>query len=150
MSETRSAKPVTSAACARGWGLCWRSENMLSEQAMNALQDCYDEPLMVVSDLASVLAREMLRLYPPGWSDPVTPERLVELGGAESPTGISFELYGDVMYGGVPVRFEFRQSGLEVRVPSRKWLPTEAKPRNMQEARQLLERCGAIKEPESH
>lgn len=121
---------------------------MLSEPAVNALQDCYDNPLMVVSDLASVLVREMLRLYPPGWNDPVTPERLVELGGVELrhdgppqlrvvnfASGASVDFYnGDVDSVDIGSQTEFVM------------LHSCMFPRNMQEARELLERCGAIKE----
>lgn len=117
---------------------------MLSKPAMNALQDCYDNPLMVVSDLASVLAREMLRLYPPGWNDPVTPERLVGLGGelAQMSEVITFESCAEFWFSACDVRQchvydKYRTTWVRI--------PCYMIPRNMKEARELLVRCGAIK-----
>lgn len=116
---------------------------MLSKPAMNALQDCYDNPLMVVSDLASVLAREMLRLYPPGWNDPVTPERLVELGFESSGYDVDSKWFSH----------QSCSFAIVVRNDGQNWIYHDGEfqssmfdPRNMRDVRELLVKCGAIKE----
>lgn len=97
----------------------------------------------------AVLADAMLRLYPPGWNDPVTPERLVELGGeqhiADDGNCVTFK-EGEFFFNTEgrlhAVYVENNDGGYS----EDSYLPEKLQPRNMQEARQLLERCGAIKE----
>lgn len=135
---------------------------MLSEEEANALERCRlidsGESAESVRGLEAwqkwtedkqLLACAMLRLYPPGWNDPVTPERLVELGGklhtADDGNCVTFS----------EVEFFFNTSAVlhAVYVQNNdggysedSYLPEKLQPRNMQEARHLLERCGATKE----
>lgn len=86
------------------------------------------------------LCRAMLRLYPPGWNEPVTPERLVELGFAIDRCG-RYVSPNEVLWwtpGSYGSSSYWRVGGA--------FVVSELEPRNMLEARQLLERCGAIKE----
>jgi len=123
---------------------------MLTTDVREALEFCHNiskqTPYSLAAAAAYVLAKEMLRLYPPGWDDPVTPERLVELGGlvfSNRPWCVSFQ----------GAEFAFSTDGvlreISVAVAGRTW-PLELSgwllPRNMKEARELLKRFGAIKE----
>jgi hypothetical protein len=116
---------------------------MLSEEEQAAL-DSWRSPCTTYAALR-VLADAIDRLYPPGWNDPVTPERLVELGGV--PCTFRRDTY----------EFIGRGEGIRVRLSTGCWWVFDAKgcetalpycnsPRNMKEARELLVRCGAIKE----
>lgn len=97
-------------------------------------------------DDAGIVVHEMMnRLYPVRtlnglvirWDDPVTPERLVASGGVRiAPETVEFVL--PVADGRCNLMFQ----GDEVRVPSRKWLPVEARPTNMNEVWQLMAKCG--------
>ena len=90
-----------------------------------------------------VLTNAILRLYPPGWNEPVTPERLVELG-FETHVIDDFD---PKFYYELSLSCRPRISEWIVYTPG--WsteLPDCLVPRNMGEVRQLLERCGAIKE----
>jgi hypothetical protein len=92
---------------------------------------------------ASTLAGAVERLYPPGWNEPVTPERLVELG-FETHVIDDFD---PKFYYELSLSCRPRISEWIVYTPG--WsteLPDCLVPRNMGEVRQLLERCGAIKE----
>ena len=92
-----------------------------------------------------LLADAVDRLYPPGWNDPVTPERLVGLGGelAQMSEVITFESCAEFWFSACDVRQchvydKYRTTWVRI--------PCYMIPRNMKEARELLERCGAIKE----
>jgi hypothetical protein len=123
---------------------------MLSEEEQAAL-DSWRSPCTTYAALR-VLADAIDRLYPPGWNDPVTPERLVELGG---------EYWHDDKLWVVFRNGENRVDCHNVLSERRAWAMTwraadglyeDARlyghtcPRNMKEARELLVRCGAIKE----
>jgi len=118
----------------------------MSEREMEALER-YRSREFHYADIEcdrQALALAMLRLYPPGWNDPVTPERLVELGGTRQ----QHQDYCSVTYENAQsMRFCFRgkQFWIDESYENRDF-PECFVPRNMQEARQLLERCGAIKE----
>jgi hypothetical protein len=92
-----------------------------------------------------VLTNAILRLYPPGWSDPVTPERLVELGGKVPEWPIKAVEFDTCT-------FWFSRDVLQsvgcynVAFDKPLKLMGHLVPRNMKEVRELLERCGAIKE----
>lgn len=80
------------------------------------------------------------RLYPPGWNEPVTPERLVEIGGVVNVNWVNFDK---------GIAFYIYPLGFIDVVANDIWLSDfneKSIPRNMKEARELLERCGAIKE----
>lgn len=122
---------------------------MLTEEEIKALgviRNPESDPLSVpelpeVWKAERVLTNAILRLYPPGWNEPVTPERLVELGGTmpESPiVAVSFDT----------CTFWFSQQVLTcvgcycVAFDKPLKLMGHLVPRNMKEARELLERCG--------
>ena len=97
-----------------------------------------------------VLTNAILRLYPPGWNEPVTPERLEELKfivvykdrsvyrWTNDRYTVDCYLYGEERGSWTITLREYPYTRSELRGPMM--------PSNMLEARQLLERCGAIKE----
>jgi hypothetical protein len=110
---------------------------MLNDEEMDAL-DQYRKDAATDYQV-EVLATAMLRLYPPGWDEPVTPERLVE-------AGFKFDEFQ---------RWYVSPNDMLWWTPANKWTPAhwrvggayvvaECEPRNMKEARELLERCGAL------
>ena len=77
--------------------------------------------------------------------EPITPKSLVACGGNLTPSGaVEFVLPA------VDGRCNLLWSETAVRVPSRKWLPEEAIPRNMGEFRILMERCGISSKDVNH
>lgn len=80
------------------------------------------------------LAEAMLRLFPPGHADEITPERLVACGGQDCKTHVSFVSdAGEVIIGTDFTVVDYNNK--------RSTLRKVLHPRNMGEAWQLLERC---------
>ena len=93
-----------------------------------------------------LLADAVDRLYPPGWNDPVTPERLVELGGVVkwNDSGLVAVSFAS---GASMTIYKHEVDSVDVGdMEECQYIPDCCFPRNMKEARELLERCGAIKE----
>lgn len=66
---------------------------MLNDEEMDALEELRQRPGESYW-AEKTLADAIMRLYPPGWDEPVTPERLVELGGlvfSNRPWCVSFQ-----------------------------------------------------------
>ena len=126
---------------------------MLSEAEQITLQswrrDGYYHPGTMVQDMRK-LALAVDRLYPPGWDTPVTLEALVGIGGKVWIEGVSvkfsdvalFEFWPSHLRGGALAYVEIACDNEMLKVPK------ALHPRNMLEAKQMLERCDAIKEPE--
>lgn len=125
---------------------------MLSEREVEALER-YRSREFHYADVEcdrQALALAMLRLYPPGWNEPVTPERLEELKfivvykdrsvyrWTNDRYTVDCYLYGEERGSWTITLREYPYTRSELRGPMM--------PSNMLEARQLLERCGAIKE----
>lgn len=119
---------------------------MLTNEEKSVLKFVHAHGMMSESHRRT-LVNAMLRLYPPDWNDPVTPERLVKLGG----TLDRFEEFPDcayVFFGPIGDKWYVEFNGRSIV----NWnthgnrIPRLCFPRNMLEAQQLLERCGAIKE----
>lgn len=137
---------------------------MLSEREIEALER-YRSREFHYADVEcdrQALALAMLRLYPPGWNDPATPERLVELGFNKYKWIDTWGKWRQQVANCADVTTYSLKTGnmlweIRVRLGDDRWwlvpsdgiereIPAAISPRNMQEARQLLERCGAIKE----
>lgn len=119
---------------------------MLSEEELDALD--HHRKMYATDYQMEVLADVMLRLYPPGWNDPVTPERLVELGGVERKHEGDANFRWIQFANGVDVNFYKGEiDSIDIGGHSdHVELPEKLFPQNMKRVRQLLADCGAIKE----
>ena len=77
-------------------------------------------------------------LFPPGYHDTITPERL-ELFGFCMKNEIATIPRQDDWIGDLDLYYHIRTG--EWRLPSRKFIPKELRPRNMGEVLELVQRC---------
>lgn len=119
---------------------------MLSEEEQAALERLrsHEADEGDYETLAYALAAD----YPPGWNDPVTPERLVEIGGVERKHEGDANFRWIQFANGVDVNFHNGEiDSIDIGGHSDYVeLPEKLFPCNMKSARELLGRCGAIKE----
>jgi len=119
-------------------------ERMSSEETAYSLceRDEYYIPTDYMDDLRT-LSDAVARLYPPGWDEPVTPERLVELGFESSGHDTDSKWFS---HPNCNFAIVIRNDGQNWIYHDGEFQSSMFDPRNMKEVRELLERCGAIKE----
>jgi len=111
----------------------------LSEEELNAIEQLRLRPGESYW-AEKTLADAMLRLFPPGYFDQITPERLVELGGVLSQMSevVCFESCAEFWFSGCDIRqlhVYDKHRTTWIRIPS------HLHPRNMGEVLELVARC---------
>ena len=112
----------------------WHRHDYLEVQGDDVLAD------MAQKADAMLLANGLAKMFPPGYHDPITPERLVELGGvlAQMSEVVCFESCAEFWFSGCDIRQLHVYDNCRtawIRIPS------HLQPRNMGEVLELVERC---------